>query len=315
MTRWGVIGVGRMAKKFINALEESENGRLYAIASVSKINVQFYSQKYPELVVYDDYITLLEDKMVEAVYIALPHQFHVKYSLEALKRRIPVLCEKPAALTTHDFQRVIDASEEYDTLYIEALKTRFMPAYISLKKEIYLIGDIEFIDCQYGYNGDRVSGYFYDPVDGGIVYDVVCYPVSFILDLVDSNVLNIDASTTIESGVEVEYSATISFHSGAIANIEGHLSEKEHTLAVIEGSKGKIVIPDYSHPTKYVLTLNQTEQVIERTFEEKNELVYEIDAMEMCLVTGLKVHPDMTLEDSMKVISVIENIKKETKSD
>lgn len=311
MSKWGVIGIGRMANLFINSLEHSGNGKLYAIASKSKKNVALYERKYPGLKVYDNYEDLLDDRNVDAVYIALPHTLHVPVSLMALQRNVPVLCEKPAGLSTKEFQQVIDLNQKTGNLYIEAMKSRFMDAHQQLMKDLLLIGDVENIFCKFTYALNQVGSYVFDDKQGGILYDYVCYPIAFILDVVNSDIHNIDASTIKEEDTDLEYYIEMLFKSGATATIEGSVGEEDSTLAIIHGVNGKITVPTFTKPTSYVVEL-KNHQIYERKFDDfGQELVHEINAMDMCISKGLRMHPDMTLEDSYDILEVIEMIKKE----
>ena len=60
--------------------------------------------------VYADFRGLCEDRAVEAIYIATPHQFHARQAIEALAHGKHVIVEKPLALTLADCDGVIAAA-------------------------------------------------------------------------------------------------------------------------------------------------------------------------------------------------------------
>ena len=60
MYRWGIIGYGNIAKRFIKGLSYSQQGELYAVASRSK-------EVGEDVVVYRDYEALYQDEQVDAV--------------------------------------------------------------------------------------------------------------------------------------------------------------------------------------------------------------------------------------------------------
>ena len=80
---FGIIGFGRIAKKFCESIKETE-GKVYAIASHSIEENDPYLLQNPEVKIYRDYEELLNDSNVEAVYIAVPHKFHKQWVIHAL---------------------------------------------------------------------------------------------------------------------------------------------------------------------------------------------------------------------------------------
>ena len=62
--------------------------------------------------VYEDFSELCSDETVEAIYIASPHRFHARQTIEALERGKHVLVEKPLALTVEDCDAVVRVAEK-----------------------------------------------------------------------------------------------------------------------------------------------------------------------------------------------------------
>ena len=55
---FGIIGFGRIARKFVQAIEATDEGKIYAISSRSVSMDDPYLKEHPEVKVYKDY----EDK-------------------------------------------------------------------------------------------------------------------------------------------------------------------------------------------------------------------------------------------------------------
>ena len=103
---FGIIGFGRIARKFVQAIEATEEGKIYALSSRSVSMDDPYLKEHPEVKVYKDYEELLNDPQVDAVYIALTHKFHKEWILRSLEHHIPVLSEKPLVLTSTDVDEI-----------------------------------------------------------------------------------------------------------------------------------------------------------------------------------------------------------------
>jgi predicted dehydrogenase len=76
---------------------------------------------------YGRYEDLLADPDVDAVYIPLPNQLHLEWSVRALEAGKHVLCEKPLCLTAADVALLIDARARTGKHIEEALVFRNHP--------------------------------------------------------------------------------------------------------------------------------------------------------------------------------------------
>ena len=80
---WGILGTGYIARVFANGILGSTSGILYAIGSRSKESALNFSFEFDVKAIYDSYESLLEDKQVDSVYIALPHPLHAEWAIKA----------------------------------------------------------------------------------------------------------------------------------------------------------------------------------------------------------------------------------------
>ena len=136
MIRWGIIGLGNIAERFAKSLEYEKEGKLVGVASVSGRNIQYYKERYENITIYKSYEELLKDKDIDAVYIALPHGMHLKYTIRALNLKKAVLCEKPGALSGAEMERVLKCAKRNKVFYMEAVKTPFIPMIPVLKEVV-----------------------------------------------------------------------------------------------------------------------------------------------------------------------------------
>src|SRR5674476_274942 len=76
--------------------------------------------------VYDDYITMLEDAKPDALYICVPPDQHGFIELEAIKRGIPFLVEKPMALNMELAYSIRDAAEKAGLVTAVGFQDRYL---------------------------------------------------------------------------------------------------------------------------------------------------------------------------------------------
>jgi predicted dehydrogenase len=109
--RCGVIGTGGMGMGHVNILPNLEEVELTAVCDISPGAAQAAADKggVPRFEKAED---LLDSGRVDMVIIATPHYFHPTIAIEAFKRGIHVLSEKPITVTVSQADAMIRAAKE-----------------------------------------------------------------------------------------------------------------------------------------------------------------------------------------------------------
>lgn len=132
--RWGVIGPGGIANRFAGALPAAPGARLAAVFARDAAKGQAYAAQWQREGEPAARVTTVLDELllsddVDAVYVATPHSNHAEYVRAALLAGKPVLCEKPLVTTRAEGQALVDLARSRGVFLMEALWTRFLPAY------------------------------------------------------------------------------------------------------------------------------------------------------------------------------------------
>ena len=110
--RWGILSTARIAReKVIPGLRRADRCRIVAIASRDAARATEVAREAGIPTAYGSYEALLEDPMVDAVYIPLPNHLHAEWTIAAARAGKHVLCEKPLALTSADAERMIEVAD------------------------------------------------------------------------------------------------------------------------------------------------------------------------------------------------------------
>lgn len=199
--RWGIMGAGGIAGRFARALAHVEGARLVAISGrraerLDAFAGEFHVDAAKRYASAEDngasaHLRLVEDPDVDAVYLALPHGMHEEWTVRLLRAGKAVLCEKPAVLSEREAAHVAEVAHETGSLFMEAMKPRFMPACEQVDALLARgdLGAIASIDIVHRVNyGDQTGRYLLDPVQGGTLYDLGCYGVGWAEDLLAGEV-------------------------------------------------------------------------------------------------------------------------------
>ncbi|UUX34794.1 Gfo/Idh/MocA family protein [Fundicoccus culcitae] len=311
MINWGIIGAGNIAHRFAKSLESVEGARLYAVARRTLAKAEAFKAMHPCDVAYGDYQALLDDQAVDAVYIALPHLLHYEWIEKAILAGKAVLCEKPATMNVEEMTRVKALADKHQVFFMEAMKSRFTPAYQAAKASVLAgdIGEIEGITtslCRVFL--EEEATYHYEADQGGCLLDMGIYNAAFIEDFIDGP-LQINEVDSIETEDDVEIYINAIFYSDEKEYVlESAFDRETETVAVISGSKGILRVPDFHRPQRYELITEGSTQVFDIPYIV-DDFYGEIQHVVNLLEAGKLESPIMPMQASINAIAIIEQIK------
>ena len=281
LIRFGIIGLGNIAKRFATVLNQVEGTALEAVASRSMDRSNEFASKYNAKKAYDLYDELIQDEDVDVIYVALTHNFHYEIVKKCLENNKAVICEKPLVIKAGDAQELIELSKKNNVLLMEAMWTRCIPAFQKAKEWALSgeIGKISLIEASFSFNIPFLPEHrLYNPnLAGGSLYDAGVYPIEFAIGILDEAP---EASKGVASicatGVDDFVSMSLRFGSGALASLSCGFKANTGRNAKIYGTGGHIVIYDFLGSKKCEL-YNKDGELAE-TFEEDFEdgFIYQI---------------------------------------
>jgi len=314
--KWGVLGCGNIAHKFVSDLQYVDNSTLYAVASNNKERGKSFANKHNAKKVYNNYNNLVKDENVDIVYVATTHNFHYKNTLLCLDANKPVLCEKPLCVNAKEAQLLIDIAKQKKTFLMEAMWTRFLPATKHLIKEISdgVIGKPKLIQADFGIKKPPIKGtrFYEKKLGAGSLLDLGIYTINFsnfIFDLQPKKVSGFAKLTN--QGTDEYATYNLEYQNGHLAQLSSSVSFVTPHEARIYGEKGKIVVYDFYHPQKYTVYLSTGEETtINKPFQGFG---YQFEAIEAqrCLLNNKTESIVFPLEKTLKVLKTMDSLRKE----
>ncbi len=108
-----IVGTGLMGLQHIKAISKSKKANLHSIVDISD-NAKKLSNKH-KIPLYSDVSSLLKSNQLDAVIVATPNQLHEKHTISFLKKKIPVLLEKPISDNIKSAKKIIISSKKNKT--------------------------------------------------------------------------------------------------------------------------------------------------------------------------------------------------------
>lgn len=260
MINWGIIGAGNIAHRFAKSLQNEQDAVLYAISGRNEEKLTAFQNEYPCEKVYVGHGRLLEDKTIEAVYVALPHAMHAEWVIKALKAHKAVLVEKPAGINVKEVRKMVSVSENEQVLFMEAMKERFTPGYRKIKELIMkgIIGEVTSVKADDGFLVPEerfLNSYYSSSESGGVLLDSGCYGISWILEYLKGEPVISSCQFQLKNGVDV-YSDTILSFGEKTGELTAAFDRNLGWNVMIYGTKGRIEVKDMHRPKDFTVYVN-----------------------------------------------------------
>ncbi|GLB41493.1 putative NAD binding Rossmann fold oxidoreductase [Lyophyllum shimeji] len=116
------------AAAIIHPAETHADVLLYGIASRDARTARTHAQAYGFLKSYGSYDELLEDPVVDIVYISTPNGLHFEWAYKSLEAGKHVLLEKPFTSNATEAKKLTAKAEQSGKILMEAFHWQFHPA-------------------------------------------------------------------------------------------------------------------------------------------------------------------------------------------
>ena len=151
MINWGIIGCGNVTEvKSGPAFNKVGDSKLLAVMRRNTALAEDYARRHNVPKVYSRATDLINDREINAVYIATPPGSHAEYAIQVIKAGKPVYIEKPMAANYSECLEINKASEKYKVPVFLAYYRRTLPGFLLVKELIEKgnIGKVRFVVLQ-----------------------------------------------------------------------------------------------------------------------------------------------------------------------
>ena len=151
MINWGIIGCGNVTEvKSGPAFNKVKGSRIAAVMRRNAALAEDYARRHKVAKFYTNAHDLINDKEVNAVYVATPPGSHAEYGIAAIKAGKPVYIEKPMAINHEECLAINNASEKYGVPVFVAYYRRTLPGFLKVKELLGngIIGKVLLVQMQ-----------------------------------------------------------------------------------------------------------------------------------------------------------------------
>lgn len=314
--RWGIIGPGKIARKFAQAMTAVEDGVLYAVASRDPERAQAFSKEFGAKVAYGAYEQIVDDPEVDVIYVSTPHRFHFENAMLCLQAGKPVLCEKPLTVTSREAEVLFQTAQAKAIFFMEALWSRYLPIYQVIREWLDkdLIGEPRLVSSTFGIigNPDPEWRMFNANLAGGALLDLGVYNISLSQWVLRKNPVSFLAQGIIgATNVDELTSAHLFYEGGVVSQFTCNLISRNSNDMFVYGTDGHIHIhTSFWTPESASLWIGGRESIERRPFR-KNGFEYQIEEATTCIRDGKLESPRMTHADTLANMQLMDAIREE----
>ena len=333
---WGVIGLGNIARKFLDGFSGVNNANLLAISSNNSEKLENFKKQFniDSKFCFDDYEKLLNCKEVDIVYISLPNSLHYHWISKSIENKKKILVEKPATLNFSEAEKISKKIKNQKLFFTEGFMYRYLPQTnfiieIIKNKEI---GKLISMETSFGINLltkkkfiffnkkkeiNRESRQFNKKLGGGCILDLGCYTTSlslFVASLINNidykNFKLLDIKKKIgDTDVVIDACGKLLFEGGFFSKISSSFQKNLGNKTIINGDRGKIIIENTWLGSENIIKILGRKKYNVNTQIKKNIYSYEIESISKSVLKGLNetIYPGIRMEETLLNMKVLDN--------
>jgi len=314
--RWGVLGTGWIAERFIGSLQRHTRQRLLAVGSRDADRSAAFAGRHGLSRAYGSYEELVADPDVDVVYIATPHPAHHPCARLALEAGKHTLVEKPLALNAAQATEIARLAADRGRFCAEALWTFFLPKFDIVRQLLDdgALGEVRTVQADHGEHFTAEHRILRADLAGGPLLDLGTYPVSLATWALGPPQRVLAVGQPHPAGVNGQAAAILSDARGNQAVLHTTLFSNTPTTAAIAGTHATLTLPGpFYQPGDLLLASADGDRQLRFTEPRAAHDALHFEAAEVarCIAAGRLESPIRPLRESITTLQVMDEIRRQ----
>jgi predicted dehydrogenase len=252
MIKFAIVGMGHIAKKHVEAINEAEGAELVAVCDAAAERLEEYAGTYETYTDLDE--MLKTNKEIQVVNICVPSGLHARLTKIVAEHGRHIVVEKPMSLKLQDSEEMIKIAKENNVKLAVVHPNRFRPAVMKLREKMEqdVFGTLSHANATVRWNRGQA---YYDQApwrgtkefDGGVLMNQAIHNLDLLIWFMGEveSVQAMAATRLRKIEAEDVAAAVVRFKSGALGVIEAattiYPKNLEESLSIF-GEKASVKI-------------------------------------------------------------------------
>jgi predicted dehydrogenase len=314
--RWGVLGTGWIADRFIRSLQRHTRQQVLGVGSRDAARSAAFAGRHGLPRSYGSYQQLVSDPEVDVVYVATPHPAHHPCATLSLEAGKHLLVEKPLALDAAQAADIARLAAGRRRFCMEALWSFFLPKFDIVRQllDAGALGEVRTVQAEYGEHFTADHRIMRPDLAGGPLLDLGTYPLSLATWVLGAPERVLAAGQPHPAGVNGQAAVILCDPRGNQAVLHTTLFSNTPTTATVAGTEATLVLPGpFYQPGDLLLTSAGGDRRL--TFTEPrtahDALHFEAAEVARCITAGRLESPIRPLADSIATLQVMDEIRRQ----
>jgi predicted dehydrogenase/threonine dehydrogenase-like Zn-dependent dehydrogenase len=220
----GFIGAGSFAQSYLIPHVKASEASLDTVVTSKGITSKNVAQKFGFNTSSSAAKDILENKSINTVFIATPHNSHAKYVIEALKNDKNVFVEKPLAMNEEELEHVETAYKESQNHLLVGFNRRFADVSKTIKASFEGQTEPVFVNIRVNAGFIPKEHWTQNPeIGGGRIIGEMCHFIDLMQYFTNSEPVKVYAecinTANEKTKADDNISIVVKFKNGSVGNL------------------------------------------------------------------------------------------------
>lgn len=310
-----IIGAGWIAEKMAASLAPLPDYRVYAVASRSRQKAEAFAKNWGIEKAYGSYDQLVDDPLVDLVYIATPHSHHYDQAMLAVSHHKAVLVEKAFTANARQCEALLAAAQSEGVFLTEAIWTRYMPLSMKVIELMNsgVIGEPRVLTATLCYSMEHKERIVRPDLCGGALLDLGVYVLNFARMYFGTDITRTVTNCLMgPTGVDLHESISLTYRDGKMANLQAGALCLNDRQGIISGTEGYIRVDNVNCPE--LVEVYRNYELVEshsRPADMVTGYEYQVKESRRCMEAGLLESPMMPHAETLAIMRQMDNMRQE----
>lgn len=317
--KFATIGTGMIVDLFVESAKNVKNVSCELIYSRSLEKAHEFAQKHGVTRYVNDLDELVNDPIIDTVYIASPNALHFMQAKKALEAKKHVILEKPVCASVKEYEILMQIAKANGVFIVEAITNAHCASMLYMKDNLAKLGNIKCILANFSqyssrydlYKQGQVTNVFDPKMEGGALVDIGIYNIYVCVHLFGKPLSYQYIANIGFNGIDTSGCLILQYPS-FFASLTGAKDCSAPNVFTIEGDEASFIIDEGSAGRCKHVSLYQKGKIVDEYRQSEIHMEYEISDFSKAFEKRSESLINQWNQETLDVLEIMENARKQS---